>query len=90
MKKILLITILFLATLCSYSQVFTIQKDDCNINFVNASSLKVWYSYDLYEGVINYNPANDVKQFIVADNNRTNTFTITQYSNAFISLAIIT
>lgn len=81
MKKIILSAILLFALVSVKAQIFTIDKNNCNINFVNYGTTKTWYSYDLYEAVITYNPALDSKQFIISDNHRTNTFTITQIIN---------
>jgi hypothetical protein len=88
MKKILLLSILLFSLIIVKAQAFTINKTNCNFNFINYGNSKIWYSYDLYQAVITYNPALDSKQFIISDNHRSNTFTITQIIN-FTDIPII-
>jgi hypothetical protein len=80
MKKIILLVALFLNMSFGYSQVFNVIKKDCNITFVNVSTSKVWYSYDLYQAVIVWSQASD-PNFTIGDNQRTNTFAKGQVIN---------
>jgi hypothetical protein len=88
MKKFVLLILFCIIINIVNAQSFSISKTNCNINFNNISNSKIWYSYDLYQAVITYNPALDVNQFIISDNLRSNTFTINQIIN-FASINII-
>ena len=76
---ILLATLLFCSNLVG--QTYQISRDDCNINLTNIASNKVWYSFDLYQAVISYNPSNDVNQFAIGDNKRSGVFNKIQIVN---------
>lgn len=80
MKTKLFFRTIFLAFLISAyqdvsAQVYSVQKTDCNVEFVNPANNSIAYSFDLYQGCFYFVNS---QQISIADNKRTQQFTLPQ------------